>query len=255
MEIDATKTVKEIVVGMPSSVKVFEQLGIDYCCGGDKRLDEACRAAGLPVETVAQALIAAAGTAERSEETVDWNGRSLASLMDHIVEKHHAYCRVEVSRIEPLLDKVVQVHAAAHPELRRIKTLFSELRQELLMHLTKEEQTLFPYISRMEESVTHGIPFPRPAFGTVQNPVRMMVMEHDHAGAALQEMRNLSGNYQLPPDACNSYRALYDGLKLFESDMHQHVHLENNILFPRTIAMEDAAVSGEKAVPQHQVAR
>ncbi len=114
------------------------------------------------------------------------------------------------------------------------------------MHLTKEEQTLFPYISRMEESVTRRTPFSRPAFGTIQNPVRMMVLEHDNAGAALHEIRNLSSNYQLPTDACNSYRALYDGLKSFESDMHQHVHLENNILFPRAVAMEDATVSGEK---------
>ncbi|HEX5482100.1 MAG TPA: iron-sulfur cluster repair di-iron protein [Terriglobia bacterium] len=254
MEIDASKTVKEIAAGIPSSLSVFEALGIDYCCGGEKRLDEACRAAGLQVETVVQTLDAAAGAAQAGEETVDWKARSLASLMDHIVEKHHAFCRAEVSRIGPLVEKVVQAHGAAHPELRRIKSLFSELCQELLMHLTKEEQTLFPYISRMEALVTQGLSFPRPAFGTVQNPVRMMIMEHDHAGAALQEMRSLSTNYQLPPDACNSYRALYDGLKSFERDMHQHVHLENNILFPRAVTMEDAAVAGEHAVP-HQAAR
>lgn len=245
MEVDARKTVKEIVVGMPSSAKTFEQLGIDYCCGGDKQLDEACRAAGLQVETVTRALEAAGNMAQPEGETVDWSGQSLASLMNHIVEKHHTFCRQEVARLEPLLDKVIQAHGAAHPELRRIKTLFSGLSKELLMHLTKEEQTLFPYISRMEQSVSQGIPFPRPAFGTVQNPVRMMVLEHDNAGAALHEMRNLSGGYQLPQDACNSYRALYDGLKSFESDMHQHVHLENNILFPRAVAMEDAMASGK----------
>lgn len=245
MEIDARKTVKEIVVAMPTSAEVFEQLGIDYCCGGDKRLDEACRGAGLEVQTVAQALAAAGNTAQSQGETIDWSGQSLANLMNHIVETHHTFCRQEVARLEPLLDKVIQAHGAAHPELRRIKTLFSGLSKELLMHLTKEEQTLFPYISRMEESVTQGIPFPRPAFGTVQNPVRMMVLEHDNAGAAFHEMRNLSGGYQLPPDGCNSYRALYHGLKSFESDMHQHVHLENNILFPRAVAMEDTLVSGK----------
>lgn len=247
MEIDARKTVKEIVVAMPTSAKVFEQLGIDYCCGGDKRLDEACRGAGLQVQTVTQALAAAGDATQPESEAVNWSGQSLASLMNHIVEKHHTFCRQEVARLEPLLDKVIQAHGAAHPELRRIKGLFLGLSKELLMHLTKEEQTLFPYISRMEQSVSQRIPFPRPAFGTVQNPVRMMVLEHDNAGAALHEMQNLSGGYQLPQDACNSYRALYDGLKSFESDMHQHVHLENNILFPRAVALEDTLVSGKKS--------
>ncbi len=245
MSIDATKTVKEIVVGMPASAKIFEQLGIDYCCGGKNRLDEACQAAGVPLETVTQALEAAGNGEQPGEETTDWSLQPLASLMNHIVEKHHIFCRQEVARLEPLLQKVVQVHEAAHPELRRIRELFSGLRKELLMHLDKEEMTLFPYISRMEESVARGVPFPRPPFGTVQNPVRMMVLEHDNAGAALHEMRRLSSGYHLPPDACNSYRVLYDGLKSFESDMHLHVHLENNILFPRAVAMEDATVSGE----------
>jgi regulator of cell morphogenesis and NO signaling len=245
MEIDAGKTVKEIVVGMPSSAKVFERLGIDYCCGGDKRLDEACRDAGLQIEVVMQALESTGTVAQPEGETVDWNAQPLTTLMNHIMEKHHIFCRQEVARLEPLLDKVLQAHGAAHPELRHIKALFSGLSKELLMHLTKEEQTLFPYIARMEESVTRGIPFPRPAFGTVQNPVRMMVLEHDNAGAALHELRNLSGNYQLPSDACNSYRALYEVLQSFESDMHQHVHLENNILFPRAVAIEDATVSAQ----------
>jgi regulator of cell morphogenesis and NO signaling len=245
MEIGARQTVKEIVVGMPASAKVFEQLGIDYCCGGEKRLDEACQAAGLPLEAVTRTLEAAAAVAQLEGEAVDWSAQPLASLMNHIVEKHHTFCRQEVARLEPLLEKVIEAHGAAHPELRRIKSLFSGMSNELLMHLVKEEQTLFPYIAQMEEAITQRIPFPRPAFGTVQNPVRMMVLEHDNAGAVLHEMRGLSGNYQLPPDACNSYRALYDGLKSFESDMHQHVHLENNILFPRAVAMEDSIVSGK----------
>ncbi len=247
MEIDQTKPVKEIVLGMPGSAKVFEQLGIDYCCGGTKRLDEACRAAGLEVETVTRILELAGNTAQPEGETMDWSGQPLAKLMNHIVEKHHTFCRQEVARIEPLLEKVIQAHGTAHPELPRIKALFSGLSQELLMHLVKEEQTLFPYISRMEDCATRGVPFPRPPFGTVQNPVRMMVLEHDNAGAALHEIRGISGNYQPPPDACNSYRALYEALQCFESDMHQHVHLENNLLFPRAVAMEDTAVSGKKS--------
>ena len=114
------------------------------------------------------------------------------------------------------------------------------------MHLVKEEQTLFPYITKMEDAVTRGMPFPRPPFGTVQNPVRMMVLEHDNAGAVLHEIRKLSGDYRVPPDGCHSFQALYEGLTSFESDMHQHVHLENNVLFPRAVAIEDAAASAEK---------
>src|SRR5579883_638847 len=138
MEIDARKTVKEIAVGMPSSVKVFEELGIDYCCGGEKRLDEVCQAAGLDVEVVTRALEAAGNTAQPKGTTVDWSEQPLALLMNHIVEKHHAFCRQEVARLEPLLEKVVQAHSAVHPELRRIQALFSGLSKELLMHLTKE---------------------------------------------------------------------------------------------------------------------
>ncbi|MGH9326737.1 MAG: iron-sulfur cluster repair di-iron protein [Terriglobia bacterium] len=247
MEIDVRKTVKEIVVAVPASASTFEQLGIDYCCGGDKRLEEACQTAGLQVETVKQMLEAAVDAPQPEGELADWSRGSLASLMNHIVEKHHTFCRQEVARLEPLLDKVVQVHGGAHPELRRVKTLFSGLGKAVLMHLAKEEQTLFPYIARMEDAVIRKISFPRPPFGTVQNPVRMMVLEHDDTGAALEEIRKLSNNYQLPPDACNSYQALYHGLKSFESDMHQHVHLENNILFPRAVEMEDATIAGEKA--------
>ncbi|HKT13354.1 MAG TPA: iron-sulfur cluster repair di-iron protein [Terriglobia bacterium] len=248
MEIDGTKMVKEIVFAIPASARVFEQLGIDYCCGGDKRLDEACKAAGVQLTNLARSLEAAAHDAGAGEESTDWSEKSLAELMNHIIEKHHNYCRQEVALIEPLLDKVAQVHGDIHSELRRIKSLFAGLSKELLMHLVKEEQTLFPYIVRMEEAVTRRVPFPRPLFGTVQNPVQMMVLEHDSAGAALHEIHELSHGYEMPPDGCGSYRTLYEALRAFESDMHQHVHLENNVLFPRAVAMEEATLSGQESV-------
>lgn len=246
MEIDASRTVKQIVLEIPASVGVFERLGIDYCCGGDKNLEDACQAAGRPVREVLQSLEAATNSAQAETGATDWSQEPLANLMNHIVQKHHTFCRQEVSRLEPLLAKVSQAHGKNHPELHLLRSLFSGLSRELLMHLVKEEQTLFPYIARMEEALSQGKPFPRPPFGTVQNPVRMMVLEHDNAGAALHEMRNLSGEYQLPPDGCDSYRVLYEALSAFESDMHQHVHLENNILFPRAVALEDTAALAEK---------
>jgi len=246
MEFDASRTVKEIVLEIPASAGVFERLGIDYCCGGDKNLEDACQAAGRPVREVLRSLEAAINSAQAETGATDWSQEPLANLMNHIVQRHHAFCRQEVSRLEPLLTKVSQAHGKNHPELHLLRSLFSGLSRELLLHLVKEEQTLFPYIARMEEALSQGKPFPRPAFGTVQNPVRMMVLEHDNTGAALHEMRNLSGEYQLPPDGCDSYRVLYEGLSAFESDMHQHVHLENNILFPRAVALEDTAALAEK---------
>ncbi|MGH9440298.1 MAG: DUF542 domain-containing protein, partial [Terriglobia bacterium] len=137
MEIDRTKPVNEIVLGMPASAKVFERLGIDYCCGGNRRLEEACKAAGLEVGDVVRSLESAGSAAHTQDDAVDWSGQPLASLMNHIVEKHHTFCRQEVSRIEPLLDRVIEKHGTAHPELRRIKAHFSGLSKELLMHLIK----------------------------------------------------------------------------------------------------------------------
>lgn len=245
MEIDTRKTIKEIVVEMPASVGVFERLGIDYCCGGDKRLEDACQAAGRPLGEVLRSLEAARTETQSETSATDWSRESLANLINHIVQKHHTFCRQEVSRLEPLLAKVSAVHGVNHPEVHLLKSVFSGLSKELSRHLVKEEQTLFPYIAKMEEAVSRRMPFPRPPFGTVQNPVQMMVLEHDNAGAALREMRKLSGDYQLPADACGSYSALYEGMKSFESDMHQHVHLENNVLFPRAVAMEDSINSAE----------
>ncbi|HKT13563.1 MAG TPA: iron-sulfur cluster repair di-iron protein [Terriglobia bacterium] len=246
METDPRKTVKEIVLAMPASTMVFERLGIDYCCGGDKPLEEACRAAGQPVEDVLRSLEAAkAATQAGGPGVTDWSRESLASLMNYIVERHHTYCRQGVAGLESLLMKVSEKHGRNHPELSRLKSLFSGMSKELLMHLVKEEQTLFPYITRMEESVTRGMPFPKPPFGTVQNPVQMMVLEYDNAGAVLHEMRQLCGDYRVPPDACSSYQALYEELKSFENDMHQHIHLENNLLFPRSIEMENVAIAPE----------
>lgn len=247
MEIEPNTTVREIVVAIPASVSVLEDLGIDYCCGADKRLAEACQSAGLEISEVVRSIKAAEMAPRADTGSEDWIGQPLAKLMDHIVDKHHTYCRQEVARIEPLLAKVVNKHGGHHPEVRRISGLFSALSKELLMHLVKEEQTLFPYIARMEQTVTAGGSFPRPPFGTVQNPVHMMVLEHDNAGEALKEIRNLSSGYVPPPDACETYRSLYAGLKIFEADMHLHVHLENNVLFPRAVDLERAALSAAAA--------
>jgi len=242
MSIDTQRTVAEIALERPQAAAVFEKLGIDYCCNGRKPLAMACETAGIDVNHVASLLEHTTSADQPSAESQSWRGHSLASLINHIVRKHHAYCWEECLRLEPLLAKVASKHGESHPELERVQALFMSLRNELSMHLMKEEQMLFPYIIRLEESATHKSAPPRAPFGTVQNPVRMMVQEHDNAGHLIRGIRGLTQNFTAPKDACNSFRALYQGLEAFEADLHQHIHLENNLLFPRAVALDNGAL-------------
>jgi len=159
-------------------------------------------------------------------------------LIGHITSNHHVFVREESPRINALAAKVVGVHGTNHPELLQVQQTFSALAEELRVHLMKEELVLFPYVLLMEESALAGEPAPPAMFGTVMNPVRMMMQEHDGAGDSLRSLRAVTADYQIPQDACISYRTLYQALQDFEADLHQHIHLENNILFPRAIAME-----------------
>ncbi|MGH9378195.1 MAG: iron-sulfur cluster repair di-iron protein [Terriglobia bacterium] len=236
MNVDTSKPVKDIVAAAPNAARVFEQMGIDYCCGGAKPLGEACRAANRPLSEVIQALEAAGEPAR--EGATDWSHAPLADVIEHVVGKHHAYCRQEQERIALLLDKVVQAHGARRPELGRMQSLFDQMKKELSMHLMKEESTLFPMILEMERAASRKQTMARPPFGTIRNPISMMIREHEDSGAELKEMNQLSHGYQPPEDACNSTRSLYQGLREFEQDMHQHIYLENYILFPRAVELE-----------------
>ncbi len=237
MTLAATKTVGEIAAEMPGAPREFEKLGIDYCCGGGRTLDQACAEANIPLDE-ALARLEKSLTSTQSDAGKDWQKLLLADLIGHITSTHHAFVREESPRIQALAAKVVGVHGNHHPELRQVQEIFAALAEELRVHLMKEEQMLFPYISLLEESVLAGESAPPAMFGTVANPVRMMTQEHDGAGYALRSLRSITGNYALPQDACISYRTLYQALQDFEADLHQHIHLENNVLFPRAIAME-----------------
>ncbi len=234
-----TKTVREIALEQPSSIRVFEQFGIDYCCGGRKPLADACVAGKLQVEEVISALEAAARNAVPVAQ--DWSQSSLESLSGHIVATHHVYVKTELPRLAALAQKVVDRHGATTPELPVIQTTLAHLDEELTQHLAKEETILFPYIVALERATAAGGAKPQGCFGTVANPISMMTQEHDAAGALLAEIRSLSHNFATPPDACPTYHAFYDGLAAFEHDLHQHIHLENNILFPRSIELEKAS--------------
>jgi regulator of cell morphogenesis and NO signaling len=231
------KTVRELAIENPAATRVFERLQIDYCCGGNRTLEDACRTAGVPLDRVLSSLEDAAAilTPAASRE---WLLEPLAELVAHIRDTHHAYTRDALARITQLLDKVCSVHGANHPELRGIQITFAALRQELTMHMMKEEMMLFPYIVRMEEAVLAGEPVLPPPFGSVRNPVAMMMREHDGAGEDLRKIRSATNGYTAPADGCITYRTLYLALAEFEADLHQHIHLENNILFPRAMNME-----------------
>lgn len=239
MNLSATRTVRELAIEIPNATRTFEKLGIDYCCGGGKSLNDACLHAHVPVDDVLRALEQASSFTPAPETALpDFTHGALGNLIEHIVTTHHVYLKQEIPRLQQLLNKVVSVHGEKHSELGRIQQTFQEMSAELNSHMMKEEHILFPHIIALENAVNSGRPKPRPAFGTVSNPVHMMQLEHDSAGAALKSISELSNNYTPPEKACLSYKTLYSALKEFESDLHQHVHLENNILFPRAIAME-----------------
>ncbi|MGA3325528.1 MAG: iron-sulfur cluster repair di-iron protein [Terriglobia bacterium] len=238
MSVTQEKTVRELALQEPGAARVFEKLGIDYCCGGKQTLEQACRAASLPIDEVLDALEVAHHSGQAFTKDCNWQTEQLADLISHIKNTHHKYTREEIARLGPLFDKVCSVHGERHPELFELRATFQTLAQELATHMMKEEMILFPYMERMEESVIQKEPILPPPFGTVRNPVSMMEHEHDSAGNALRALRTSSRGYSAPPDACISYQTLYKTLAEFEADLHQHIHLENNILFPRAIAME-----------------
>lgn len=225
-------TVGEIVRDRPSLSQLFEQAKVDYCCGGKKTLDEACRNQGIDPQTFLAQLEAIANTNTEIEMNVAT--LSLAKLADHIEQTHHAYLHTELPHLGKMVAKVAAVHGEKEPRLHQIKDIFLAVSQELETHLQKEEEILFPMIRQLESSAAV------PSFhcGMIANPVHQMEFEHDEAGVALGQLRQLTDNYTAPEWACNTYRTMLDSLLNFEQDMHQHIHKENNVLFPKAIALE-----------------
>ena len=231
--LDFDTPVGQWVAEHPRTSRVFEALHIDYCCGGDKPLSLACAERQLdPNQTLSE--LAAASAEAHTESTESWRDATLTSLCNHIEQTHHAYLKEELPRLEKMVAKVAKVHGANHPELALVQKAFQDLEAELVPHMFKEEQVLFPAIRWMEQSEA-AVSFP---FGTMANPIGMMEHEHDDAGQALKDIRRATGDYGVPANACNTYRAMLQGLLELEDDLHQHIHKENNILFPRALDME-----------------
>ncbi len=228
------ETVGEIVTRRPALSRIFENVGIDYCCGGKKSLEEACKEKQLdPNEVLTQLTVAeTAGKADAPE--IDAAGMTLTELADHIVKTHHAYLRSELPRLDAMTEKVATVHGEKEPRLPELRNTFVALAQEVSSHMMKEEQILFPMVRTLEASET------APTFhcGSLANPIHQMEREHDQVGSALERHRELTGGFKAPEWACNTYRAMLDALAHLEGDLHQHIHKENNVLFPRALAME-----------------
>ena len=224
------RTVGELVVERPARACVFERFGIDYCCGGKKPLIDACIAKSVDPQHVMAGLYTI--DADVDEEGTDWSTAPLTSLADHIEATHHAYLKDELPRLDFLTEKVASRHGDHTPSLMKLRQIFVHFKAELESHMAKEEQVLFPIIRKLEQG---QVGF---HCGSVQNPIRVMVMEHEHAGEAMEQFRELTNDYTPPPEACNTYRALFDSLHQLEQNMHQHVHKENNILFPRAVKLE-----------------
>jgi regulator of cell morphogenesis and NO signaling len=238
--INSETTVKEVALHMPESTRLFEQLKIDYCCGGNQPLAQACASAGLDVVTVMEMLGEVAKSSSQDESVWDGQNASLPELIAHILDTHHVFTKSEMTRLETLTGKVIEAHGRNHPELIDVGDLVNRLCADLKPHMFKEEQVLFPYILAMSRAAVQHQPRPFAPFGTVNNPVRMMMKEHDNAGEILRELRVITSDYKVPPDACMTYQTLYQALENFERDLHQHIHLENNLLFPKALDLENA---------------
>lgn len=235
MTISANQTVRELARTLPGSARIFENYGIDYCCGGGQALQNACQEKGLPIDGVLDSLRSLPKETATSE--TDWNQESLASLIHHIVETHHETVRREVPRLGTLIEKMCAAHGSKRPEYEEVRSLIGSLTEELMAHLKKEEVVLFPYIEGLESAVKNGASLPHSCFGTVRNPIAMMIREHDDAGGLLENIQGQLKDRSGCPTTQEFFRTLDD----FEADLHQHIHLENNILFPRAVELEAAA--------------
>jgi regulator of cell morphogenesis and NO signaling len=224
-------TLGELVAANPATARVFETFGLDYCCRGDRTLADACSAAGLDLSDVAAGLAGLGVGSDRG-----WTELDAVSLATHIVETHHRYLHEELPLLDPLAAKVLAAHGPRHSELDDVRRLVAELRADLEPHLMKEERVLFPAIAALAAGQRD---FP---FGTVANPIRVMMIEHDRAGELLAELRRTSNGYTAPANACASYRTLYARLETLELDTHLRVHKENHVLFPAALRLaEDPA--------------
>ena len=235
MNITEENTVAEVVTQNIKTAHVFKKYGIDFCCGGGITVEKACAKNGVDFTILQNELNE---VNETNSKTFDYDSWDLDFLIDHIVNIHHTYVEQNIPILIQYANKVAKVHGHHFDEVVEINKLFTEVANELIMHMKKEELMLFPYVKQLIKAKNEGSTPQLPHFGTVNNPIQMMENEHESAGDIFKTIAKLSNNYTPPESACNTFKALYSKLDEFEQDLHQHIHLENNILFPKSIQLE-----------------
>jgi regulator of cell morphogenesis and NO signaling len=232
MNIDVTTTLAEAVDAFPQLAREFERRGLDYCCGGQRSIGDACTSIGL-VPAMVVAELSGVGA---SSVVAEWTTMTADALVDHIEVTHHRYLWDELPRVTALVDKIVSVHGERHPELTEIATCFAEVRADLEPHMTKEERVLFPMIRQLATSSD----VPTFHCGSLRNPISVMLSEHDAVGDLLTRLRRLTDGYTPPADGCATYVACFSAMAELEADTHLHIHKENNVLFPLVVRLEAA---------------
>lgn len=233
---DAQITIGEIVANDYRTAALFSKLGIDFCCKGYKTLEEVCSKKKLQTNQVIEELNQITLTSVTTD--IDYTSWPIEELVDYIEKKHHSYVEEKTPVIREFLNKLCRVHGDRHPELYKINELFMLSAGDLASHMRKEELILFPFIRQMIKSKKDGSILPAPHFGTVQNPIEMMKHDHSAEGERFETISEITNGYLPPADACNTYRITFAMLEEFEKDLHTHIHLENNILFPGVIVLE-----------------
>jgi len=238
MTITPETPVREIAVAIPTAIPVLERLGVDYCCGGQHTLAEACSAHNVAPARALEELRQLQREQGANIAESHWVHAPFKELTDYIVRRHHVFTREQLKLIDDLMAKVEQRHGAEHLEVFKLSKLVAVFGSELRHHAECEEINLFPYIAALGTSEKKDLP--APAKGSVKMPINRMMMDHDQTGEELRTLRMLTDNYTPPADACPTWRALYRAVEELEADLHQHIHLENNILFPRAIKQAEA---------------
>ena len=235
-------TLADIVTKNVKTAGIFEKYDLDFCCGGNKTITQACQENGTDPNLVYSEIEKMESAKVEISERFD--DRDLDFMVDYIVNNHHKYVVYMIPIISSHAEKVVSAHGKNHPETIKVAKIFSGVSKELKQHMMKEEEILFPYIKYLVRVRNGETKFEKPYFSRIGNPINMMELEHQSAGESMYSIKKLANSYAIPSDACNTYKACLKELKEFEEDLHKHVHLENNVLFPKAVLLEEQLISG-----------
>ncbi len=245
MKITSQSIVGDIVANNYKTAEIFKHYNIDFCCGGQLSIEDACKKENVSATDVDEILKSVKTFLRKNNEiqNIDFRNWPLDKLTDHIETKHHGYVEEKIPVLKQYLDKIESAHGKKHPELAEINDIFRDAAGQLVMHMKKEELILFPFIKKMAKAERDNLELEIPHFGTIKTPIGKMDEEHDFEGEAFRKIATLSNNYTVPKDGCNTYRVAFGMLQEFEEDLHLHIHKENNILFQRAITLEEKLLS------------